>query len=87
LLLQLVLEGIVAKVDAREVFIYEEVEGETVDLSEEEILLKSIQASYVRFDEDISGIEVGDKIKVWYETMDTSLPGTADGTKIEVIDK
>ncbi|MCK1997931.1 YobA family protein [Psychrobacillus psychrodurans] len=85
---ELVMEGIVAKVDAREVFIYEEeLEGETMILSEEEVISKSLQASYFGFDKEISGIEVGDKVKVWYDAMDTSLPGSGHGTKIEVIDK
>jgi len=84
---EMVMVGIVAKVDSREVFIYEELEGETMVLSEEEVISKSLQASYFGFDNEISGIEVGDKVKVWYDAMDTSLPGSAHGTKIEVIDK
>ena len=83
---EMVMEGIVAKVDAREIFIYEELEGETMILTEEEVISKSLQASYFGFDKEISGIEVGDKVKVWYEAMNTSLPGAGHGTKIEIID-
>ena len=84
---ELVMEGIVAKVDDREVFIYEELEGEVMILSEEEVISKSLQASYFGFDTEISGIAVGDKVKVWYDAMDTSIPGSGHGTKIEVINK
>ncbi|MEI4771916.1 DUF3221 domain-containing protein [Psychrobacillus sp. FJAT-51614] len=84
---EMVMEGIVAKVDAHVIFIYEELEEETRVLSEEEVISKSIQASYFGFDEEISGIEIGDKVKVWYDSMDTSLPWSGNGTKIEVIDK
>lgn len=84
---ELVMEGIVAKVDDYEVFIYKELEGEVMILSEEEVISKSLQASYFGFDTEISGIAVGDKVKVWYDAMDTSLPGSGHGTKIEVINK
>lgn len=84
---EMVMEGVVAKIDVREIFIYEESEGEAAILSEEEVISKSIPASYFGFDEEFSGVEVGDKVKVWYDAMDTSLPGSGHGTKIEVIDK
>ncbi|MER2078742.1 DUF3221 domain-containing protein [Psychrobacillus psychrotolerans] len=84
---ELVMEGIVAKVDDREVFIYEELEEDAMILSEEEVISKSLQASYFGFDTEISGIEVGDKVKVWYDAMDASLPGSGHGTKIELINK
>lgn len=84
---EMTMEGIVAKVNAREVFIYVEVEGETKVLTEEEVISKSIQAAYFGFDEEISNIAVGDKVKIWYKALDTSLPGSGHGTKIEVINK
>lgn len=83
---EMVMEGIVAKVDARKILIYEERKGETLVLSEEEVISKSVQASYFSFDNEISDIEVGDIVKVWYDVMDKSLPGSGHGTKIEVID-
>ncbi|WP_411748082.1 hypothetical protein [Psychrobacillus psychrotolerans] len=55
---ELVMEGIVAKVDDREVFIYEELEEDAMILSEEEVISKALQASYFGFDTEISGIEV-----------------------------
>lgn len=82
---EMVMEGIVAKVDTRKVFIYEELEGETIVLSEEEVISKSLQASYFVFDKEISGIEVGDKVKVWYDVIDKKLPSSGHGTKIELI--
>lgn len=84
---ELVMEGIVAKVDDREVFIYEELEEDAMILSEEEVISKSLQSSYFGFDTEISGIEVGDKVKVWYDAIDASLPGSGHGTKIELINK
>ncbi|GGA24286.1 DUF3221 domain-containing protein [Psychrobacillus lasiicapitis] len=83
---EIVMEGIVAAVDAHEVFVYEEQDAETMILPEEEVISKSIQASYFGFDEEISGIEVGDKVKVWYDALDTSLPGSGHGTKIVILD-
>ncbi|MEK5215880.1 DUF3221 domain-containing protein [Psychrobacillus sp. FSL H8-0487] len=66
---------------------YEELEEDAMILSEEEVISKSLQASYFGFDTEISGIEVGDKVKVWYNAMDASLPGSGHGTKIELINK
>ena len=63
---EMVMEGIVAKVESRKILIYEELEGETIVLSEEEVISKSVQASYFSFDNEISDIEVGDKVKIWY---------------------
>lgn len=74
-------------VDDREVFIYEELQGDAMILSEEEVISKSLQSSYFGFDTEISGIEVGDKVKVWYDAIDASLPGSGHGTKIELINK
>lgn len=82
---EMTMEGIVAKIDARKILIYEELVGETKVLSEEDVIRKSVKASYFGFDQDISGIEVGDKVKVWYDAMDTKLPGSGHGIKIELI--
>ena len=82
---QFVMEGIVAEVSDASIFIYEEQPGIDKILTKEEVTSKSIQSSSFGFDEKISDIEVGDKVKVWYDALDKSLPGSGNGTKIELI--
>ena len=82
---QFVREGIVAEVSDAHVFIYEEQPGIDRILTKEEVTSKSIQSSSFGFDEKISDIEVGDKVKVWYDALDKSSPGSGHGTKIELI--
>ena len=80
-----VMEGIVAEVSDAHVFIYEEQSGISRVLTKEEAISKSIQSSSFGFDDKISDIEVGDKVKVWYDAIDHSLPASGHGTKIELI--
>lgn len=80
-----IMEGIVAEVSDAHVFIYEEQSGISRVLTKEEVISKSIQSSSFGFDEKITDIEVGDKVKVWYDALDKSLPGSGHGTKIESI--
>lgn len=80
-----VMEGIVAEVSDVHVFIYEEQPGISRILTKEEAISKSIQSSSFGFDEKIVDIEVGDKVKVTYDALDNSLPGSGHGTKIELI--
>ncbi len=81
------MEGFVAKVDGRVVLVVSGVKGNIKEMTEEEIITKAYQSAYFTFNEKVLNIRQGDQVKVWYDAIDTSLPASGSGTKIELIDK
>ena len=81
------MEGFVAKVDGRVVLVVSGLEGNLKEMTEKEIINKAYKSAYFTFNEEVANIKQGDQVKVWYDAIDTSLPASGSGTKIELIDK
>lgn len=84
---QLSVEGIVGKINGKQVLIVEGLSSEEVrNLSERETLSNSTSATYFTLLETEEELAVGNKVKVWYENLDTSNPARGTATKIAILE-
>ncbi|WP_409252805.1 DUF3221 domain-containing protein [Bacillus sp. SCS-153A] len=84
---QLSVEGIVGKISGEQLLIEQGLSSEEVmKLSEREILLNSKSATYFTLPESEEKLAVGNKVKVWYENLDTSNPARGTATKIAILE-
>ena len=81
------MEGFVAKVDGRVVLVVSGLEGNLKEMTEKEIITKAYQSAYFTFNEEVTNVNQGDQVKVWFDALDKSLPASGSVTKIELIDK
>ena len=84
---QLSVEGIIGGINGEQLLIVQGLSSEEVmKLSEREILSNSTSATYFTLPGSEEKLAVGNKVKVWYENLDTSNPARGSATKIAIID-
>ncbi|MGM0845007.1 MAG: DUF3221 domain-containing protein [Bacillota bacterium] len=84
---QLSVEGIIGKIEGQQILLVQGVSSkEAKTLSEQDLISKSTSAVYFTLLENEEKLNLGDKVKVWYESLDTSNPAYGTGTKVEVLE-
>jgi hypothetical protein len=84
---QLSVEGIIGKVEGEQILVVQGISSqEAKKLSEQALIAKSTSAFYFTLVETEEKLDLGDKVKVWYESLDTSNPAYGTGTKVEVLE-
>ncbi|WP_158583012.1 YobA family protein [Lysinibacillus yapensis] len=78
---------IVAKEEARILVVAGATPEDITNLTTQEIIKKYEDGAWFTINQEELGqdLKVGMKVNVWYDTMDSSLPGSGNVTKIEIL--
>ncbi|EAD5518396.1 DUF3221 domain-containing protein, partial [Listeria monocytogenes] len=80
------MEGIVAKIKDNQILVVEGVTNEEIKvLAEEDMIKKAQSAAYFELKQEVKNLKIGNKVKVWIESLDTSNPAYGISSKVEIL--